>query len=163
MSNLNFPTIDEVVKNIMKDVLRERVEQSANQDMVPAEEVREETEEVEVEVVEARVFFTEKGAKVFRKTLTRKGFVEERGFKELVPPFKEEVERKGWELLCKHLEQGKRALVKEFYANLGKRWNLMCYVRGRWVPYGERAISQLFGLREGGDCTKYENLQKNPT
>ena len=67
---------------------------------------------MEVEAGEVRVFFTNKGAENFKKTLVKKGFVEERGFKELIPPFKEEVERRGWEMLCKHLEPGRRALVK---------------------------------------------------
>ena len=79
---------------------------------------------------DARVFFTNKGAENFKKILVKKGFVEERGFKELVFPFKEEVEGKGWEMLCKHLKLDRRALVKEFYANLGERRNLTCYVRG---------------------------------
>ena len=64
--------------------------------------------------------------------------------------------------MCKHLELGRRALVKEFYTNLGERRNLTCYVKGRWVPFEERVISQLFGLREGGYYVKYEQLQKNP-
>ena len=41
------------------------------------------------------MFLSDKGVEVFRKTLAKKGFVEERGFRELVPPFKEEVERRG--------------------------------------------------------------------
>ena len=85
-----------------------------------------------------------KWGEVFRKNLVKKGFVEERGFKEIMSPFKEEIERRGWEVVCKHLESGRRALVKKFYTNLGERKNLTCYVRGRWVPFGERAISQLF-------------------
>ena len=97
---------------------------------------------------EVRVFLTKKGVEALRKTLAKKGFVEERGFRELIPPFKEEVERRGWEVVCKHLGLGRRALGKEFYTNLGERRNLTCYVRGRWVPFGERAISQLFGLRQ---------------
>ena len=40
------------------------------------EEVREETEEVEVEVGEARVFLSNKGAEAFKKSLAKKGFVE---------------------------------------------------------------------------------------
>ena len=48
------------------------------------------------------------------------------------------------------MEPGRRALVKEFYANLGERKNLTCYVRGRWIPFGERAISQILGLRQVG-------------
>ena len=60
-------------------------------------------------------------------------------------------------MICKHLEPGRRTLV-----NLGDRKNLTCYVRGRWVPFGERTLSQLFKLREGGDYTEFEKLQKNP-
>ena len=65
-------------------------------------------------------------------------------------------------MLCEHLKLGKRALVKEFYANLGERRNLICYVRWRWVLFGEMANSQLFRLKEAGDYTGYKNLQRNP-
>ena len=82
--------------------------------------------------------------------------MEERGFKELVSPFKEEIERRGWEKLSQHREPGVRALVKEFYANLGEQKNLMCYVRGRWIPLGERAISQILELRPVSDCKEYD-------
>ena len=107
MSSPSSPTLDEVVEKIMEDLLRERVEQTKNQETVPTKKVREEneTEDMEGYVVDTRVFFTNKGAENFKKTLAKKGFVKERGFKELVQPFKE------------------------------------CYVRGRWVPFGERAIS----------------------
>ena len=80
----------------------------------------------------------------------------------MVSPFKEEVERRGWKEVCRHLEQGRRALVKEFYTNIGNRKNLTYYVKGRWVLFGERVISQLFGLGQGGDYTQYEQLQKSP-
>ena len=113
-------------------------------------------------MTDARVFFTNKGAENFEKILVKKEFIEERGFKELVPPFKEKVEGRGWEMLCEHLKLGRRSLVQEFYANFRERKNLTCYVRGKWVPFGERAISQLSGLREVGDCTEYKNLQRNP-
>ena len=59
------------------------------------------------------------------------------------------------------MKPSRRALVKEFCANLGDRRNLTFYVRERWVPFGERAISQLFRIREGRDYTEYEKLQKN--
>ena len=49
--------------------------------------------------------------------------MEERGFKQLVSPFKEEIERWGWEEVGQHKELGVRALVKEFYANLGEQKN----------------------------------------
>ena len=52
--------------------------------------------------------------------------------------------------------------MKEFFANLGKRKGLTCYVRGRWVHFGEMTISQLLDLRPVGDCAEYEHLQENP-
>ena len=125
----------------MENVLEERAKQPKNQENDPVEEIREETEEVEVEVGEERAFFMEKREEAFKKSLTKKGFVEEIGFKELVLPFKEDIERIRWEMLSEHIEPGRRALVKEFYANLGDRRNLTYYVRERWVPFGERAIS----------------------
>ena len=50
---------------------------------------------MEVEAGEARVFFSDKGAEAFLKSLTKKGFVEERGFREVVSPFKDEIETRG--------------------------------------------------------------------
>ena len=50
--------------------------------------------------------------------------MEERDFKQLVSPFKEEIERRGWEKLSQHREQRVRALIKEFYTNLGEQKNL---------------------------------------
>ena len=60
------------------------------------------------------------------------------------------------------MEPEKRAVVKEFYVNLGEKKDLMCYVRGKWIPFRKRAISQILGLKQVGECTKYEQLQKSP-
>ena len=81
---------------------------------------------MEVEVGEARVFLSNKGAEAFKKGVRQ---------------VKEKVERRGWGDVCKHLELGRRALVKEFYTNLGEKRNLTCYVKGRWVPFEESVIS----------------------
>ena len=48
--------------------------------------------EVVVEEREARSFYSNKGAEAFQKHLAKKGFVEERRFKQQVSPFKEEIE-----------------------------------------------------------------------
>ena len=87
MSSPTSPTLNDLIRNIVEDVLRERAKQRKNQETVPMREVGEETEEVEGESREVRVFFTNKGVEAFKKSLARKGFVEESGFKELVPPF----------------------------------------------------------------------------
>ena len=64
--------------------------------------------------------------------------------------------------MIQHREPGVRVLVKEFYINLGEQKNLTCYVRGRWIPLRERAISQLLELRSVSECEEYDLLQESP-
>ena len=97
--------------------------------------------EIEVEAGEAKAFYSNKGEKAFKKHLAKKGFIEERGFRELVSLFNKEVEKRSREIVSQHKEPGRRSLVKEFYTNLGERKYLTCYVKGRWIPFGERTIS----------------------
>ena len=78
-----------MIENVVEEVLRERVEEESQETTI---EVVLEEIEVVVEEGEVRVFYFNKGAEAFRKHLTKKGFVEERGFKLLVSPFKEEIE-----------------------------------------------------------------------
>ena len=84
--------------------------------------------------------------------------MEEKGFKQLVSPFNEEIERRGLEKMSQHMDPGVRVLIKEFYANISEQKHLTCYVRGRWIPFGERAISQLLELRPMAECAKYDQL-----
>ena len=155
MSNPSSPTLNEVIGNVVEEVMRENAEER-NQETVF--EVVPEEIEVVVEEGEVRAFNSNKGEEAFKKHLAKKGYVEERGFKQLVSPFKEEVEQRSWETLSQHMELGRRVLVKEFYANLGEQKDLECYVRGRWIPFGKRAISQILGLRQVGECVEYEQL-----
>ena len=52
------------------------------------------------------------------KTLLKKGFIGKRGFKEIIPPFKEVIEKIGWITICEHLPAMRVAIVREFYATL---------------------------------------------
>ena len=100
MSNPISPTLGKVIGKIMEDVQGERVEQLENQETTLVQEVREEVKEVESDSRGVEKFLTNKGAEIFKKR-----FIGEREFKELVPPFREEIERKGWELLYKLMEK----------------------------------------------------------
>ena len=89
MSNSNSPTFDKVIENVVEGILQEKAEE-VQREMV-GEENQENAIEVvpkEIEVVvdegEAKAFYSYKGAKAFQKHLTKKSFIEERGFKELV-------------------------------------------------------------------------------
>ena len=98
MSNINFPTLDDVIGNVVEEILQERAEEvqremAGEENQENAIKVVPEEIEVVVEEGEARAFNSHKGAEVFQKHLTKKSFVEEKGFKELVSPFKDEIER----------------------------------------------------------------------
>ena len=94
MSNPSSPILEEVIGNVVEEVMRERAEEG-NQEttikVVPKEI------EVVVEEGEAQAFYSKNGVEAFLKHLAKKGFVKERGFKKLVSPFKEEIEKRGWE------------------------------------------------------------------
>ena len=67
-----------MIGNVVEEVLRERVEegnQETDLEVVP-EEI-----EVVVEEGEARAFYSNKKEEAFEKHLTKKGYVEEIGFK----------------------------------------------------------------------------------
>ena len=89
--------------------------------------------EIEVVVEEGgvRAFYSNKEEEAFKKHLAKKGYVEKRGFKQLISPFKEEVELRVLETVSQNMEPRRRALVKEFYANLGERNYLTCYIKER--------------------------------
>ena len=94
MSNPSSTTLDEVIGSVVEEVIRERANQENQENVL---EVVLEGMEIKVEAGESRAFYSNNGKKSFKKHLAKKGFVEERGFRELVWQFKEEVEKRGWE------------------------------------------------------------------
>ena len=86
-------------------------------------------------------FVSEEAYSNWRKHYAGKGFVVERRFKHPITPFKEMIEKRGWETLCAHRRAGYAAVVREFYSNLVGRKDNTVYVRGVWVPYGAQAIN----------------------
>ena len=96
------------------------------------------------------------------KHYANKGFVAERRFKNPITPFKEMIEQRGWETLCAHRRSGYAAVVREFYSNLvGKKDNTV-YVRGVRVPYGAKAINQVYGMAGHKHGSKFKKLLENP-
>ena len=53
--------------------------------------------------------------------------------------------------MSQHMEPRRKASVKEFYANLGERKDLNCYVRGRWISFwGKGHLPNLGAQTSGG-------------
>ena len=107
-------------------------------------------------------FVSEEAHSNMWKYYAHKGFVAERRFKTSITPFKELIEKRGWETLCAHRRAGYVAVVREFYANLVGRKDNTVYVRGVWVPYGAQAINQVYGLAGLKHGSKYKKLLENP-
>ena len=98
----------------------------------------------------------------WRKHYANKGFVADRRFKNPITPFKEMIQKRGWTTLCKHRKSGYAAVVREFYSNLVGRKDNTVYVRGVWVPYGAKAINQVYGMAGHKHGSKLKNLLENP-
>ena len=65
------------------------------------------------------------------KGLRGKGFVVERGVNNLISPFIEMLEKRGWQILGEHKEPGFAALLKEFYTNMVGVKGKKVWVRGK--------------------------------
>ena len=65
-----------------------------------------------------RNFISEKAAALMEGSLKDKGFITERGFKQVISPFSEMLEKRGWQSLGEHKEPGYASLVKEFFVNM---------------------------------------------
>ena len=91
-------------------------------------------------------FVSDEAYSIWKKHYASKGFVGERGFSQLISPFKELIEQRGWGKFCKHYKTGYAAIVREFYSNLVGRKDNSVFVRGVWVPYGAENINAIYGM-----------------
>ena len=106
-------------------------------------------------------FLSEEAFELMQKTLFKKGFIGDRGFKEIIPPFKEIIEKTGWIAIFQHLPSGRVVIVREFYANLRDRKETQCFVRGKWVPFDRHTINHMCGLGNISDGAKFKKLKKD--
>ena len=107
-------------------------------------------------------FVSEEAFSIWKKHYTGKGFVGERGFSQLISPFKELIEQRGWGKFCKHKKSGYAAVVREFYSNLVGRKENSIFVRGVWVPYGAETINAMYGMESQKHGSKYKKIADSP-
>ena len=99
---------------------------------------------------------------MWNKILFDKEFVCESGFRKLISPFSEVIEKRGWGFFCEHKGLGFSAISREFYANMVGMKEDSVYVRGVWVPFGDRRINEMFKWRDLKHRSKYKKLVENP-
>ena len=107
-------------------------------------------------------FVLEEAFSNWKKHYAGKGFVGERGFSQLISPFKESIEQRGWGKFYKHKKSRYAAVVREFYSNLVGRKENSVFVRGVWVPYGAETINEMYGMEGQKHGSKYKKIADSP-
>ena len=107
-------------------------------------------------------FISEKLVALMEGSLKYRGFIVKRGFKKVICPLVEMLEKRGWQLLGEHREPGYASLVKEFFANMVEKERKRVYVRGQWVEFSREEINKLFNLRVQKDGSKFKKQLKEP-
>ena len=122
------------------------------------------TEETETEqrAEKVRNFISDKVAALMEKSLKDIVFIVERGFKKLISPFVEILEKREWQALGEHKEPGCAALVKEFFVNMVEKEGKRVYVRGHCIGFSKERINMLFNLKVQKDGSKFKKLLKEP-
>ena len=107
-------------------------------------------------------FILEEAFSNWKKNYAGKGFFGERGFSQLISPFKELIEQRGWGKFCKHQKSGYAAVVREFYSNLVRRKENSIFVRGVCVPYVAETINEMYGMEGQKHGSNYKKIADSP-
>ena len=75
-------------------------------------------------------FILESAVALMEGSLKNRGFIAKKGFKNIISPFTEMVEKREWQSLAEHKEPGCASLVREFFANIVEREGKRVYVIG---------------------------------
>ena len=149
ITNLN-KLIDEIMHESVEAVVEVQLEPQLGEEINIEQGTQpEEDDHTEKEATEDDKDLISKEAQEFwNKILFNKEFVCERGFGKLISPFSEVIEKRGWGFFCEHKALGFSALARVFYANMVGMKEDSVYVRGVWVPFGDRLINEMFKLRD---------------
>ena len=79
-----------------------------------------------------------------------------------ISPFAEIIEKRGWNLFCKHKPPSFAAVVREFYANMIDMKEDSVYVRGIWVLMGYERINEVLQIKDPKNGSKYKKLLRDP-
>ena len=110
---------------------------------------------------EDNYFVSVEAKDIWTKVLADKGFVCERGFGKLISPFSEIIEKRGWESFCPHTMPEFSDLAREFYANMVGMREDTVFMRGVWVPFGDKRINEMFKLKELKHGSKFKKPVAN--
>ena len=70
------------------------------------------------------------------------------------------IEKRDWSLLCEHKLAEFVVVVRDFFANLVKKKEKMCYVRGKWISFNREEINKTYNPKEQKNGSKFKKLLK---
>ena len=114
------------------------------------------------EAEDNEVFISDEAYSFWKENMSDKGFIGERGFSTLISLFAEVIEKRGWNLLCKHKPPSYVEMVREFYSSMINMKEDPVYVRGVWVPMGDERINKVLQIRDPKNRFKYKKLIREP-
>ena len=107
-------TAEETNVELVKRVTEEEIEDKNVEAEVGVEEGRKKKREEEKDKGQSSEngiedFLSDEAFEVMEKKILKKRFIRERGFNKFIPPFKELIEKRGWNVIFEHLLPGRAA------------------------------------------------------
>ena len=68
------------------------------------------------------------------------------------------IEKRGWNLLCKHKLAGFDVVVSDFFTNLVEKKEKNSYIKGKWISFDREEINKTYNLKEHKDGSKFKKL-----
>ncbi|MED6174276.1 hypothetical protein PIB30_067561 [Stylosanthes scabra] len=112
------------------------------------------------EILDSHCFLTLFNQCLFDETVSRKKIIPEVGFnitEGLYPKVREQILKRGWRRLASPTSEVAKAMIREFYANVGRTKEQMTgleqhpytsYVRGKKIDFSPENIRKLMRFKE---------------
>ncbi|MED6223452.1 hypothetical protein PIB30_074059 [Stylosanthes scabra] len=127
------------------------------------------------EILDSHCFLTLFNQRLFDETVSKKKIIPEVGFNlsdGTYPKIDVQIKRKGWKRLASPQDEVAKAMVREFYANVGRIDEQMAgleqhpytsYVRGKTIDFSPENIRKVMRFKEEARGAQFNYHQRRPT
>ncbi|MED6200374.1 hypothetical protein PIB30_084444 [Stylosanthes scabra] len=127
------------------------------------------------EILDSHYFLTLFNQRLFDETVSRKRIIPEVGFNlsdGTYPEIDVQIKRRGWRRLASPQDEVAKAMVREFYANIGRTDEQMAgleqhpytsHVRGKTIDFSPENIRKVMGFKEETRGAQFNYHQRRPT
>ncbi|MED6193494.1 hypothetical protein PIB30_020109 [Stylosanthes scabra] len=127
------------------------------------------------EILDSHCFLTLFNQRLFDETVSRKKIIPEVGFNlndGTYPKIEEQIKRRGWRRLASPQDEVAKAMIREFYANVGRTDEQMARldqhpytsrVRGKTIDFSPENIRKVMRFKEETHGAQFNYHQRHPT